>query len=140
MESHESTRQRTESLLSKTHEDRIVGKGFTSMTHHNFGAKVYPNATSDEDSGCNGLRGQGMEKARDNSSMGLGKSQEQKGGYSGSAKRQNESPLCFSDGHMSPQKNAGLEPKLQKYKGRVVLRGDIVKNDSGAFAVFTEQG
>ena len=37
-------------------------------------------------------------------------------------------------------KNAELEPKLQKYKGRVVLRGDIVKDDSGAHAVFTEQG
>ena len=37
-------------------------------------------------------------------------------------------------------KNAELEPKLQKYKGRVVLRGDIVKDDSGACAVFTAQG
>ena len=30
--------------------------------------------------------------------------------------------------------------KHQKYKGRVVLRGDIVKDDSGSCAVFTEQG
>ena len=37
-------------------------------------------------------------------------------------------------------KNAELEAKHQKYKGRVVLRGDIVKDDSGAYAVFTEQG
>ena len=29
-------------------------------------------------------------------------------------------------------KKRSLEPKLQKYKGRVVLRGDIVKDDSGA--------
>ena len=28
----------------------------------------------------------------------------------------------------------------QKYKGRVVLRGDIVKDNSGSYAVFTEQG
>ena len=27
-----------------------------------------------------------------------------------------------------------------KYKGRVVLRGDIVKDNSGSYAVFTEQG
>ena len=40
-------------------------------------------------------------------------------------------------GHL---KNVELEPKLQKYKGRVVLRGDIVKDDSGAYAAFTEQG
>ena len=37
-------------------------------------------------------------------------------------------------------KNAELEAKLQKYKGRVVLGGDIEKDDSGSFAVFTEQG
>ena len=28
----------------------------------------------------------------------------------------------------------------KKYKGRVVLRGDIVKDDSGSYAVFTKQG
>ena len=37
-------------------------------------------------------------------------------------------------------KNTELEAKHQKYKGRVVLRTDIVKDDSGASAVFTEQG
>ena len=30
--------------------------------------------------------------------------------------------------------------KHQKYKGPVVFRGDIVKDDSGSYAVFTEQG
>ena len=37
-------------------------------------------------------------------------------------------------------KNAELETKHQTYEGRVVLRGDIVKDDSGSCAVFTEQG
>ena len=37
-------------------------------------------------------------------------------------------------------KNSELEPQFQKYKGRVVLRGDIVNDDSGSYAVFTEQG
>ena len=37
-------------------------------------------------------------------------------------------------------KNAELEAKHQKYKGRVVFLGDIVKDDSGSYAVFTEQG
>ena len=36
-------------------------------------------------------------------------------------------------------KNAELEAKHQKYKGRVVLRSDIVKDDSGSYAVFPEQ-
>ena len=37
-------------------------------------------------------------------------------------------------------KNAELETKHQKYKGRIVLRGNIVKDDSGSYAAFTEQG
>ena len=36
-------------------------------------------------------------------------------------------------------KNLELEPQFQMYKGRVVFRGDIVKDDSGAYAVCTEQ-
>ena len=36
-------------------------------------------------------------------------------------------------------KNSELEPQFQKYKGRVVLRGDTVKHDSGSCAVFTER-
>ena len=37
-------------------------------------------------------------------------------------------------------KNSELEPQFQTYKGRVVLRSDIVNDDSGSYAVFTEQG
>ena len=36
--------------------------------------------------------------------------------------------------------NTEFEAKHQKYKDRVVLRGDIEKDDSGSYAVFTEQG
>ena len=36
--------------------------------------------------------------------------------------------------------NSELEAKYQNYQCRVVLRGDIVKDHSGSFAVFTEQG
>ena len=41
---------------------------------------------------------------------------------------------------MDHLKNSELEPQFQKYKGRVARRGDIVKDDSGSYAVFTEQG
>ena len=41
--------------------------------------------------------------------------------------------------HICHLKNAELEAKHQKYKGRIVLRGDIVKDNSGSYAVFTEQ-
>ena len=37
-------------------------------------------------------------------------------------------------------KNSELEPQFQRYKGRVVVRDDNVKDDSGSYAVFIEQG
>ena len=42
--------------------------------------------------------------------------------------------------HHGNLKNTELEAKHQKHRGRVVLRGDIVKDNSGSYAVFTEQG
>ena len=63
-----------------------------------------------------------MDKARDNTSMATGESQEQEGGFLGAKKRE-ESPFCHIDRHV----------------GRDVLRADIVKDDSRV-AVFSEQG
>ena len=37
-------------------------------------------------------------------------------------------------------KNSQLDEKEHKYKGRVVFRGDQVKDETGCFAVFSEQG
>ena len=37
-------------------------------------------------------------------------------------------------------KKCGVRTQIQKCNSRVVLRGDIVKDDSGAYAVFTEHG
>ena len=37
-------------------------------------------------------------------------------------------------------KHSELEEYLQSYKGRVVFRGDNVKDESGHLAVFSEQG
>ena len=48
--------------------------------------------------------------------------------------------FCVIDGSLSSQKNSEVEPRFLKHNGRGVLRGDIVKYDSGSFAVFTERG
>ena len=50
------------------------------------------------------------------------------------------SSFCIINGHLSSEKMLNWEAKHQKYKGRVVLRGDVVKDNSGSYAVFTEQG
>ena len=39
-----------------------------------------------------------------------------------------------------PLQNLRIGKQSQTHKGRVALRGDVVNNDSGSYAVFTEQG
>ena len=56
------------------------------------------------------------------------------------ARKEGKTVLFASFMDICHLKNSELEPKVQKNKGRVVLRGDIVKDDSGSYAVFTEQG
>ena len=137
VESHESAWRRVESSLRSKHEDRIAGKGFASMTHCSLVHKFMAYASSDENSRCKSRSGQGLEKARDDHSMATGEHQEQEGSYSGSTKRQKEGKFAtlMDMGHL---KNAELERKIQKYRGRVVLRENIAKDGFGAYAVFSE--
>ena len=44
------------------------------------------------------------------------------------------------DGLMPPQELGVGAEVFKKNNGRVVLRGDVVKGDSGSHAVFTQQG
>ena len=39
-----------------------------------------------------------------------------------------------------PPSKRGVRTQITKHQGRVVLRGGIVKDDSGACAFFSEQG
>ena len=103
VESHESTRHRTESLLSKTHEDRIAWKGFTSMTHCNLVHKFIPMPQAMKIPNAKAAVEKEWQKARDNSIIWLKKIPKQGGGNSWSTKRQHESPLCYTDDPMSPE-------------------------------------
>ena len=105
MDSHESTRQRADSLQSKTHEDRIARKGSTSMTHKNLVHKFIPMPQTMKIPSAKAAVDKEWKKL-DNPRMGFERSQER-------AKRRlfwkrketkKESPLCFIGGHMSPQK------------------------------------
>ena len=110
------------------HEDRIAGKGFTSTIHYNSVHKFIPMP-------------QAMKIPDAKScSMATRKSQELEGGYSRSTNRDKTKVHFATLMDICHLMNVELEPKLKKYKGRVVLRGDTVEDDSGAYAVFTEQG
>ena len=99
-----------------------------------FGTKICSCAASHENSGSKSSSGQGMEKARSTFSMAAEKSQEQEGGHKRGTKKTKGKCTLLHWWSRVISKNAELEPKYQKYKGRVVLRGDIIKDDTGAHA------
>ena len=51
-----------------------------------------------------------------------------------------ESPLCYTDGHMPPQKTRSQNQNYKSTKADSCSVVTFVKDDSGAYAVFTEQG
>ena len=77
-------------------------------------------------SGCKSCRGQGMEKARDNPSVAIGKLRARRRPFSKHKETKRKSTLEQSC-HLQ---NAKLEPKFQKYRGGAVFRREIVKGDS----------
>ena len=103
-------------------------------------AQDYPHASSNANSRCQSRGGQRMGKARRIVSMTNDSSKQQKRGHQRCRERAKNSSFCNVEGHLSSQKNSELEPQIQKYKCRIVLRGDIVTDDPGSYAVFTEQG
>ena len=80
------------------------------------------------------------EKARRVASVESGENEERDRGHSLDAPREKKRVHSAILMDICHPKNAELEPKHQIYKGRIVLRGDTVKDISGAYAVFTEQG
>ena len=74
VEAHESTRQRVESSLPKDHEDHIAGRGYNSVTHYKMVHKSIPTPQAMNNSGCESSSGQGMEEARNESSLAVGQS------------------------------------------------------------------
>ena len=140
VESHESTRQRTESLQFKTHEDRIAEKGFTSMTHYyNLVHKFIPMPQAMKIQDAKVAVDKGWKKLETIPAWDLGKVKSKKEVIM-EAQRDNESPLCFIDGHMPPQKcGAGTQnyrgTKAESYSGETLLRSIQAR-----YAVLTEQG
>ena len=55
-------------------------------------------------------------------------------------KQEHKRSFCLTDGHLSSEECRFGDKAPKIYKGRVVLRGDIGKDNSGSHAVFTERG
>ena len=81
-----------------------------------------------------------MREARKVASVVTEQGEEQKKGHSLEAQRDNNKvhfASLMDTCHLKKMRSWNLN--FKKYKGWVVLRGDIVKDDSGSYAIFTDK-
>ena len=139
LEADESTRMRMGNSIPHRHEDHIAGKGENSLQHYNVVHKFIPMPQAMKIPAAKAAVDKEWEKLEKISAWNLTKVKSKKEVI-------DEARMLGATVHFASLmdichlKNAELEAKHQKYKGRVVLRGDMVKDDSGSYAVFTEQG
>ena len=139
LEADESTRMRIKNSIPHYHEDHIAGKGENSLQHYNLVHKFLPMPQAMKIPAAKAAVDKEWEQLEKISAWNLTKVKSKK-------KVIDEARTSGATVHFASLmdichlKNAELEAKHQKYKGRVVLRGDIVKDNSGSYAVFTEQG
>ena len=136
LEADESTRMRMGNSIPHYHQDHIAGKGENSLQHYNLVHKFIPMPQAMKIPAAKAAVDKEWEKI---SAWNLTKVRSKK-------EVVDEARMSGATVHFASLmdichlKNAELEAKHQKYKGRVVLRGDIAKDDSGSYAVVTEQG
>ena len=137
LEASESTRMRMEESLPNYHEDDIAGRGDNSLQHYNLVHKFIPMPQAMKIPAAEAAVDQKWEKLEKIPAWDITKVRN-KSEVIDEARTKGAKVHFASLMDMCHLKNAELETKHQKYKGRVVLRGDIVKDDSGSYAVLTE--
>ena len=124
--------------IPHNHEDHIVGKGENSLQHYNLVHKFIPMLQAMKIPAAKAAVDKEWEKVEKNSAWNLTKFRSKKEVIDGA--RTSGALVHFASlMDICHLKNVELEVKHQKYKGRVVFRGDIVKDDSGSHAVLTNK-
>ena len=139
VDADDSTRPRPKRAGHELHQDHITAKGMNSLTHYSLVHKfiLLPQAMKIPD--AKAAVEKNWEKLEKVPAWQLTKVRNKKKVIE-EARNYGRKVHFASLMDLCHLKNSELEPKYQKYKGRVELRGDIVKDDSGSYAVFTEQG
>ena len=106
------------------HEDHIAGKGENSLQHYNLVHKFIPMPHAMKIPAAKAAVDKEWEKLE----------------VIDEARTSGATVHFVSLMEICHLKKAELEAKHQKYKGSVVLHRDVVKDNSGSYAVFTEQG
>ena len=120
-------------------EDHIEGKGENSLQHYNLVHKLIPMPQAMKIPAATAAVDKEWEKLENIPAWDLTKVRS-KSEVIDEARTKGAKVHFTSLMNICRLKNAELEAKHLTYKGRVVLRGDIAKDDSGSYAVFTEQG
>ena len=139
LEASESTRLRMGESLPNHQEDHIAEMGDNSLQHYNLVHKFIPMPQAMKFPAAKAAVDRKWEKLDKLPAWDLTKVR-RKSEVIDEARTKGAKVHFASLMDICRLKNAELETKHQKYKGRVVLRGDIVKDDSGSYAVFTERG
>ena len=139
LEASELTRLRMDESLPNHHEDHIGRTWDNSLQHYNLVHKFIPLPQALKISAAKAAVDKEWEKLEKISAWNLTKVKSKKEVID-EARTAGATVHFASLIDICHLKSAELGAKHRKYKGRVVLRGDIVKNDSGSYAVFTEQG
>ena len=122
------------------HEDHIAGEGENSLQHYNLVYKFIPTPQAMKIPAAKAAVDKEWEKLEKISAWNLTKVKSKKEVID-EARTKVATVHFASFMDTCHLKNAELEAKHQKYKGRVVLPGGVfLKDDSGSYAVFTEQG
>ena len=137
LEASESTRLRVEESLPKYHEGHVAGKGDNSLQHYNLVHKFIPMPQAMKFTAAKAAVDKEWEKLEKIPAWDLTKVRS-KSEVIDEARMKGAKVHFASLMGICHLKNAELETKHQKYKGRDAVRGDIVKDDSGSCAVFTE--
>ena len=139
LKASESTRLRMEESLPNYHEDHIAGKGDNSLQHYILVHTFIPMPQAMKIPAAKAAVNKEWRKLEKIPAWDLTKVRSKKEVIDEA--RTSGAKIHFASlMDICHLKNADLEAKHPKYKGQVVLRGDIVKDDSGSYAVFTEQG
>ena len=139
VDSDESTRSSPEGAGYKPHQDHTAAKGMNSLNHCSLVHKFIPTPQALKIPDAKAAVEKEWEKLEKIPAWQLMKVRNKKAVID-EARNKGRKVHFASLMDLCHLKNLEVEPQFQKYKGRVVLRGDIVKDDSGSYAVFTEQG
>ena len=139
LEASESFRTRMEESLPNYHLDHIAGSGDNSLQHHNLVHKCFPMPLAMKIPAAQAAVDKEWEKLAKIPAWDATKVRN-KSEVIDETRTKGATVHFASLMDICHMKNAELETKHQKDKGRVALRGGIVKEDSGSYAVFTEQG